>query len=470
MSDMKYFFTLFLFRSIIAIPQLNLYYTDLINGRENDNDNALQHNCLHILNPVYDPRHNRETITYCLSMLPSKFQVEIKNIFPNFTFIDLYQRNINSEHLYNWSAPIDIIESYQFYLDQLSSKNDSSLGKQVYYNCTLPRFGPQCQYELFNYNPDGVSLHSVIEYFYIKHRSNSTDLTCYEHLNCSRGPFPACLHWSEICDGKVDCLDGDFDEEHCWELEINQCKEDEYRCMNGQCIPQIFFQDGDETLDCIDHSDFDPRVPESDRCFFRPPSIGCDDIKCDSTHLTSSCLLKRADILKSMYSIKDGSVSEDCWSALKCFTMTLDSEALHCYDFCEENPCEEIIKNTCPDMFFFPNVPVLFGHIYLAFKKCNSTNEKANALLYICSKKSYYDTFFDMITEILFNNTRCFLHHTISYSWPWRSLWSTKHNRSLLTLYNQLRGYQMIYHYNSTVCNRSSMYQCRNSSFDGCYQ
>jgi hypothetical protein len=115
-------------------------------------------------------------------------------------------------------------------------------------------------------------------------------------------------------------------------------------------------------------------------------------------------------------------------------------------------------------MFFFPNIPVLFGHIYLAYKKVNySANGKEHGLLYFYSKKSYYDTFFDMITEVLFNNTRCFLHPTISYVWPWWNLWSTKHNNSLLVLYNQLRGYQLIYNYNSTMCNLSSMYQCLNS-------
>ena len=49
MSEMKYIsILLFLFHSVIAAPQLNLYFTDWIIGSENGNDNSLQHNCLHI--------------------------------------------------------------------------------------------------------------------------------------------------------------------------------------------------------------------------------------------------------------------------------------------------------------------------------------------------------------------------------------------------------------------------------------
>ena len=79
--------------------------------------------------------------------------------------------------------------------------------------------------------------------FIVIYEYNPTNFTCYTHLKCNRGPFPSCLDWTEICDGKIDCLDGGFDEEHCWQLEINECKDNEYRCKNGQCIPKSFYQD-----------------------------------------------------------------------------------------------------------------------------------------------------------------------------------------------------------------------------------
>ncbi len=47
---------------------------------------------------------------------------------------------------------------------------------------------------------------------------NYTGGTCYRFLNgCNHG---LCLDWCEICDGKIDCLNGE-DEEWCNQLEVN---------------------------------------------------------------------------------------------------------------------------------------------------------------------------------------------------------------------------------------------------------
>jgi hypothetical protein len=34
------------------------------------------------------------------------------------------------------------------------------------------------------------------------------------------------------------------DEESCDLLEFNECEDDEYRCSNGMCIPEVYFLDG----------------------------------------------------------------------------------------------------------------------------------------------------------------------------------------------------------------------------------
>ncbi len=119
----------------------------------------------------------------------------------------------------------------------------------------MPRFGPMCQYEFDYYNSDHSFLQETIHDFYRFHKSTSTNLTCYAHLQCNYALFLTCLDWSDICDGKIDCLDDASDEEHCWQLEINKCKDNEYRCINGQCIPQSFFPDDPADVDCIDGSD-----------------------------------------------------------------------------------------------------------------------------------------------------------------------------------------------------------------------
>ncbi|CAF4587903.1 unnamed protein product, partial [Rotaria magnacalcarata] len=58
----------------------------------------------------------RQIISYCMSELPSIFPIETNNQFPKFTFAELSKLNITSQQLYRWSAPIDIIEDYQYYL------------------------------------------------------------------------------------------------------------------------------------------------------------------------------------------------------------------------------------------------------------------------------------------------------------------------------------------------------------------
>ncbi|CAF4405138.1 unnamed protein product, partial [Rotaria sp. Silwood2] len=194
--------------------------------------------------------------------LPLKFHIENNNVFPKFTFDELLKRNITSQQLYLWSSPIDVAESYQFYLNKLSTSNDIFLETQVFYNCTLPRFGSMCQYEITYYHQNHLSLDEIIHDYYRTYEYNPNHFTCYTHLQCNRGPFPACLDWSEICDAQVNCLDGEFDEEHCWQIEINECNDNEYRCTNGQCIPQSFFRDDSNTSDCLDGSDEIPIIFE----------------------------------------------------------------------------------------------------------------------------------------------------------------------------------------------------------------
>jgi hypothetical protein len=162
---------------------------------------------------------SQEIIFYCMSELPWKFNVENDNLFSIFTFAELSKQNITSEKLYLWPTPIDIIERYQFYLNQLSTSNYLSLGTEVFYNCTMQRFGPMCQYQLYFHYPFHLSLYDIVRDFQLQHEYHPINLTCYIDLECNRGPDPSCLDWSEICDGKIDCLDGGFDEEHCWLFE-----------------------------------------------------------------------------------------------------------------------------------------------------------------------------------------------------------------------------------------------------------
>ena len=128
-----------------------------------------------------------------------------------------------------------LLVTYQFYLNQKSTSNDTSLEQTLFYNCSLPRFDSFCQYEFDYYHPQQRSLDRMIHDFYYSLIYEPIEFTYYMYLQCDRDPSPSYLDWSEICDGKIDCHNRGVDEEHCRQFEVN-----EYRCANGQCILRSF--------------------------------------------------------------------------------------------------------------------------------------------------------------------------------------------------------------------------------------
>jgi hypothetical protein len=442
---------MFFIRLIIATPRFNLYYTDLIS----QGNNAFQHNCLRIVTNIRENNtfhtvwdaYKRETninnsriMSYCMNGFSSKFDVEEKTIyFSKLTFEELSKQNILGEQLYLWSAPIDLIENYQFYLNEF----DLSLSKEIFYNCTLPRFGPQCQYE-FDYYSNDLSLSELIDKYFRSNEYDPTTLICYKHLKCSS----SCLDWSEICDEKIDCIDGGLDEEHCWKLEINECNDNEYQCSNGQCIPKKFHRDGKNIFDCIDGSD----ETLTDR------SSGYEYTICKGSPLTSSCVIKRKYLLiKSMFSMKDNSTSEECWFAIKCIFNQLEPSD---HELCANKSRLKIFLNTCPEMFYIPNYPILFGDVYIAGKK-SQLEEMINSEifnLYICYN---HDAALNMFSEILFNNRTCY--NSDQFNFPVYEIGSapiTKYFKFIDNVYKTQTQYHLSLNYTSTICNRSSMYQC----------
>jgi len=67
------------------------------------------------------------------------------------------------------------------------------MSRELFYNFTLPRFGPICQYEFDNSKSNYFSLNEIIIEYYSEHKYKPNTLTCYMHLECNRGPIPACL-------------------------------------------------------------------------------------------------------------------------------------------------------------------------------------------------------------------------------------------------------------------------------------
>ncbi|UJR07374.1 hypothetical protein I4U23_011660 [Adineta vaga] len=454
MFDIKYitlFYWIILHTFVITL-RITLRNTDETSKNQN---NTGQHNCLRILasSESYNVDAPREITSYCIGDLASNFHIEQNNFSSKFTFRELEKANITSQQLYHWSAPIDLAERYEFYLNQLSTpSNNLTMATDVFYNCTLPRFGPMCQYEfptdLSQYYPEyPLSLQQIIDDFFLTHKPRSIDLTCYKHIQCDRGFPSVCLDWTEICDGKKDCIDGGQDEEHCWQLEFN--------VEQAHSKPFYLFNTFDQASILI-HEGAD--------CSRTYPLIECEEVLCPDILWTSSCSKSRQErLFEALFSIKDNSTSDDCWSAFKCVLPISDSLGSICHHFCDGNNCVEIIEDQCPPIFYMPVVPILFGHIRLAFEKNDSKRfiNKQFQHPYVCYDNSQYDAYFVSTSKILFNNVTCFR----SFDALTSSIGRDDFNEYYFTnLHRALRKYNLPFNYTAEFCKRENTYQCINSS------
>lgn len=112
--------------------------------------------------------------------------------------------------------------------------------------CNKQAFGNNCQYRLIN-DGDYSEFRATREWQNLEKKNNRLKMQiyqktiCYMTVHCNYGLL--CLDWRDICDGRQQCMDG-MDEEACDLLEFNECEDDEYRCSNGMCIPDVYFLDG----------------------------------------------------------------------------------------------------------------------------------------------------------------------------------------------------------------------------------
>ena len=442
---------------------MNLYFTDSTNKKFD----TTQYDCFRVVTFIEKSQSNEQIMLYCITQLVFEPTIlENDYSFSKYTFADLSTHKITSQQLYQWSASIDLIEDYQNYLNQLSYSNTSPLAMNIFYNCTLPRFGTTCQYEFDDYHSNYKSIQEIIrDYYQSIDSTTATDISCYTHLKCDRGPLPSCLDWSEICDGRIDCSNDAIDEEHCWQLEINECQANEFRCINGQCIPKSFHGDTTYIPDCLDQSDEYGSItlPQND-VFEQEPSFRHDDVTCYEAYLTSTCTHQRVELLlNALFSVQDKSVTDDCWFAIKNLTHMPSLKQTICFD---DNEDERMIKSTCPNMIYIPSVPVLFHNIYFAYTTADLQMKDLQKLLlpYTCYNDSRYDRLFTNYSRIIFKNSICYRSdiNLPTKAYPcFRYSWLKDYVRPALIA---LKKQYLFVNYNSMLCNRSSMYQCRNSS------
>ena len=77
--------------TILCALQMNLDRTDWIGIN-------YQHNCLHVLASREKATNPYQIISYCLSESPTEWKIEENHCDPKFTFAQLHQQHVTSEH------------------------------------------------------------------------------------------------------------------------------------------------------------------------------------------------------------------------------------------------------------------------------------------------------------------------------------------------------------------------------------
>ena len=432
-----------------------------------------QHNCLYIPVAYLKVYDERQILPFCLSELPSKFHIKPNQIDPIYSFNELKEKNITAEHLYQWSATIDLIEQYQFYLND----PQSLLENETFYNCTLPYFGSECQYIFKDLNYSKSSLVKMIEEYYYMNLYEPMLFTCYEHLKCNRGFNPACLDWTEICDGKIDCFDEGLDEEDCWQLEIvDRCDINQYQCHNGQCIPNMFKDEHEFSFDCIDQSDeslVNRRIIRSGDQLVEEPIFMLEDVSCVnfvgtnhgwSDTWTSSCVKHRQKLISySMFSVKPNSLSEECWTALKCIVYIPINDSPICKLVCLDGFCNKLLKTQCPDLIYLSAIPFLYRHVNLVVDKNHVTFDDWDykpLIKFICFDHQQlhvddrYMNFYSLNNQTCFNDTYSILSGYIE-NYHWSEIY-------FYELLKWLNENSVSLKSNLSIYTNSNLYECEN--------
>ena len=116
-----------IFHLLISVKgSFHLYNTNVSNNRD-------YKDCLYsfISNST---TNERQLIPYCIrhKLQSSDDDGEKCGVETDYTFEQLKSNNVDSQHLYTWNAPIDMIDEYQKYL----SDDDLSLHNHRYCNCS----------------------------------------------------------------------------------------------------------------------------------------------------------------------------------------------------------------------------------------------------------------------------------------------------------------------------------------------
>ncbi|UJR29387.1 hypothetical protein I4U23_010599 [Adineta vaga] len=429
----------------------------------NDTEDYDIHEQLYVLGPISKRKTGHQVIPYCFRPSDDIFTFEYSN-FTNtmdssFTFAQLEEKNISSQTLLSWSASIDLAEHYEIFLNNQSNSSLSLFDNEVqFYNCTPPWFGPLCRFA-FDLDNDRSFAELVVRMLKSKDNLMETSrVTCYTHLNCQTSYL--CLDWREICDRKIDCLDAS-DELNCWQLEINECNENEYRCYNGQCIPKEFFHDGLINPDCLDRTD-EPSYFDYPKYCSDDPSMRCEEHACRPGEEEFTCgdgtCMREISIWSMCKNGRDNLLIEnDCARAMACLMRLHDRIREWCDDYCMLGDC---VKDKCPSLYQFPSNPILFGHVRFLFMNDGNQSDPDDLPLpvYVCYNEELCE---DFLTDAIYINGSACQHFNvlgldeIDSDEFWDTLVSYVKDRFRVCLVMSNETYYINY---------TTMYHCENST------
>jgi hypothetical protein len=410
-----------LFQWTTIAYQFNLYHTD-----QRFKSHSFQFDCLN----YYIRRENLayqdvsdvidDVIPYCFRPATDFHDSAEAFVDPpsqKLSFEELRMTNINALQLLSWSIAIEVVERYQLYLN----KPDSALNEQIY-NCTPPRFGLKCQYS-FEFGK-GMSFNQIVEttfhgrVAYSESSDMIVEVPCYVLLECHRNGQPWCLDWREVCDGNVDCFDEELDEKYCFDMEINECSDDEYRCHNGLCISKEFWEDGIGDTDCLDRSDRTIDIPYVKSCF-QDPTFRCEEHSCEIDNNQFSCgdgqcvpkfencpNGRHALLIESITT--KGDLEDECWITMICLTKIVKIiNKTSCEVWLMNNSTVYTALEKCGSFFQFPTVPIHSHHVRFFYQDPHLRSIKNQVLMpdYFCYDPHLCDSF---IPALVPGNQTCF--------------------------------------------------------------
>ena len=264
MMIIKNIIALFIFSSIDCL--IYVYNTD-------DSQSVDYYDCIYH-DPMFYCRRPNESIRLQRGNQPwNCLNDGIRHSFQSLSMNDVDVSTI----LHEWKSGVDKAEEYSYYRTELLNSID---GEKYLCQCNSSRsFGQHCEYLLPTKTgktfADAATEKLIDNSVTLMHGG---DIVCYKTLECDYGLL--CLDWRDICNGIQNCMFG-YDEENCDKIEFNECEDDEYRCMNGMCIPDQYFLDGE--YDCMDLSDEKQRFDDSS-CSSQLASFNCDDRICPLNH------------------------------------------------------------------------------------------------------------------------------------------------------------------------------------------